>query len=98
MQDRTAYYRSTKLENETAPEPTVTSRRPVLPESHPHPLRITVRTDLPPALKAARGKLANEAYKLRKEKGLSTKIVVREANVVLLWKEKGSTSWNKFVD
>ena len=64
----------------------------------PPPLRITVRTDLPPALKAARGKLANEAYKLKKEKGLSTKIVVREANVVLLWKEKGSTSWNKFVD
>ena len=63
------------------------------------PLRgITVRTDLPPALKAARGKLANEAYKLRKEKGLSTKIIVREASVILLWKEKGSTSWNKFVD
>ena len=60
------------------------------------PPKITVRTDLPPALKAQRGKLANEAYKMRKEKGVSTKIIVREASVVLLWKEKGSGSWKKF--
>lgn len=59
--------------------------------------RISVRTDLPPALKAQRGKLANEAYKMRREKGLSTKIVVQDAKVVLKWKEKGSTTWKNYI-
>ena len=56
--------------------------------------RISVRTDLPPALKARRGILATEAFKLRRERGVSTKIVVQGVKVVLKWKEKGSTRWN----
>ena len=60
--------------------------------------RITVRTDLPPAMKARRGALADEAYKLRKERGMSTRIFVKGTDVCLQWKEKGTTKWNDFKD
>ena len=56
--------------------------------------RITVRTDLPPVLKQRRGILANEAYKLRKERGLSTRIIVQGTSVILQWKNKGTNTWN----
>ena len=58
--------------------------------------RITVRTDLPPKLKARRAVLAKVAYRLRKEKGLSTKIDVKGVNVFLQWKEKGKSTWNMY--
>ena len=61
-------------------------------------MRVTVRTDLPPVMKARRAVLAKEAYKLRKEKGLSTKIFVSGINVHLQWKEKGTNRWNNFED
>ena len=64
----------------------------------PDPRRITVRTDLPPALKAKRSALAKAAYNLRKEKHVSTKIQVVGSNVHLYWKEKGTTNWNLFHD
>lgn len=57
-------------------------------------VRITVRTDLPPALKARRGMLAKIAYDLRKQKGVSTKIIVVGASVELKWKEKNTSKWN----
>ena len=60
--------------------------------------RITVRTDLPPAMKRKRGMLANRAYKLRKENGVSTKIVIVGTNVILKWKEKTATSWSTYKD
>lgn len=60
--------------------------------------RITVRTDLPPALKAKRSALAKSAYNLRKEKHVSTKISVVGTNVLLQWKEKGTQAWNLFKD
>ena len=60
--------------------------------------RITVRTDLPPTLKIRRGILASAAYKLRKERGLSTKISVQGAQVILQWKEKGSSNWHLYKD
>ena len=60
--------------------------------------RITVRTDLPPKLKARRAVLAKVAYRLRKDKGLSTKIEVKGVNVILQWKEKGKSSWNVYKD
>ena len=56
--------------------------------------RISVRTDLPPVLKQRRGILANEAYKLRKERGLSTRIIVQGTSVILQWKNKGTSTWN----
>ena len=56
--------------------------------------RITVRTDLPPAMKIRRLILANEAYKLRKEKGVSTRIFQKGTELHLLWKEKGTNKWN----
>ena len=58
--------------------------------------RLSVRTDLPPAMKIRRGILANEAYKLRKERGLATRIFVKGTEVHLQWKEKGTTKWNDF--
>ena len=63
-------------------------------QAGPAPNRITVRTDLPPALKVRRGVLATEAFKLRRERGVATKIVLQGAKVVLMWKEKGTTRWN----
>lgn len=62
----------------------------------PPPPRITVRTDLPPTLKAHRGHLAEIGYKLRKEKNQSTRIKLQGAKIVLQWKEKGSTTWNPY--
>lgn len=58
--------------------------------------RITVRTDLPPGMKEKRGVLAREAYKLRKEKHLATRIKVKGVKVVLEVKEKGSASWKEY--
>ena len=58
--------------------------------------RISVRTDLPPQLKARRGVLAAQAYKLRREKGLATKISVQGAKVVLFTREKGTTQWKAY--
>ena len=66
-------------------------------DAPPRP-RISVRTDLPPALKAARGALAAQAYKLRKEKNLSTKISLVGAKVVLYAKAKNSTEWHPYKD
>ena len=60
--------------------------------------RITVRTDLPPALKATRSALASIAYKLRKEKNVSTRISVVGTKVLLHWKEKGTSTWNLHQD
>ena len=59
----------------------------------PTPSRVTVRTDLPRALKIRRGILAQAAYKLRKEKGLSTRIKLQGAKLILQSKEKGTTTW-----
>ena len=56
-------------------------------------LRLTVRSDLPPALKARRGALATKAYHLRKERGVSTRIQLRGVQVVMQWREKGNTRW-----
>ncbi|XP_072163555.1 uncharacterized protein [Diadema setosum] len=58
--------------------------------------RISVRTDLPPALKAERGNLAAVAYKLRKEQNLSTKIVVVGSSVLLFSKAKSATEWQPY--
>ena len=60
--------------------------------------RITVRTDLPPALKARRSSLAKTAYDLRKQKNVSTKIYLAGTEVLLKWKEKGSATWNQYRD
>ena len=62
----------------------------------PAPQRITVRTDLPPALKKRRGILAQEAYKLRREQSLSTRIKLQGAEIILQWKEKGTTAWKLY--
>ena len=62
------------------------------------PRRITVRTDLPPALKARRSVLAKTAYNLRKDKHVSTKISVAGTKVLLQWKEKGAAIWNPYRD
>lgn len=70
-------------------------------EATVQPARISVRTDLPPKLKARRGVLANLAYKLRREKGVSTRIMVIGANVELHTKEKGGAGanpWKAYVD
>ena len=57
-----------------------------------------MRTDLPPALKARRGILVTVlAFKLRKERGVSIKVVLQGVKVVLKWKEKGSTCLNVHV-
>ena len=58
--------------------------------------RVSVRTDLPPALKARRGQLANIAYKMRKKDGVSTKIILQNATVCLKWKQKGTSKWNDY--
>ena len=58
---------------------------------------ITVRTDLPPALKARRGVLGRKAYDLRRE-GKSTKIALAGTKVLLKWKEKGGRIWNTYID
>eukprot|EP00057_Strongylocentrotus_purpuratus_P026860 XP_011681334.1 PREDICTED: uncharacterized protein LOC105446343 [Strongylocentrotus purpuratus] len=60
--------------------------------------RLTVRTDLPPSLKIRRALLATEAYKMRKEQGLSTKIFVRGTEVCLQSKEKGTSKWIDYKD
>ena len=41
-----------------------------------------------------RSQLAKSAYKMRKERGLSTKISVVGTNVILKWKEKNAREWN----
>lgn len=64
------------------------------PEPDRQARRITVRTDLPPALKARRSILANTAYTLRKEKNVSPKISGSGTKVLLHWKEKGTANWN----
>ena len=58
---------------------------------------ITVRTDLPPALKARRGILAKTAFNLRRE-GKFTRIIINGTRVVLQWKEKNSNKWNVYQD
>ena len=63
------------------------------PSSVPASDRISVRTDLPPPMKARRSQLASIAYKLRREKNLSTKIFVRNTEVILQHKEKGTREW-----
>eukprot|EP00057_Strongylocentrotus_purpuratus_P023131 XP_011677605.1 PREDICTED: uncharacterized protein LOC105444702 [Strongylocentrotus purpuratus] len=60
--------------------------------------RLTVRTDLPPSLRIRRALLATEAYKMRKEQGLSTKIFVRGTEVCLQSKEKGTSKWIDYKD
>ena len=60
--------------------------------------RLTVRTDLPPAMKARRGVLADAAFKMRKEKGLATRIFVKGTEVHLQYKEKGTSRWSEFTD
>ena len=64
----------------------------------PAPARVSVRTDLPPALKARRGYLAKVAYQMRKKDGVSTKIFLQQTKVCLQWKQKGATSWNDYQD
>ena len=59
---------------------------------------LSVRTDLPPLLKARRNVLATQAYKFRREQGLATRIIVIGAEVLLQTKEKGTTKWNTYVD
>ena len=66
------------------------------PGQPPH--RFTVRTDLPPGLKARRAILATKAYQLRKDRGVSTKIILKGAEIALLWKEKGTVKWNDYRD
>ena len=60
--------------------------------------RISVRTDLPPTLKFRRGKLSSIAYKMRKEKNLSTKIFVQDTEVVLQYKEKNTREWKTYTE
>ncbi|XP_063955178.1 uncharacterized protein LOC135154054 [Lytechinus pictus] len=60
--------------------------------------RISVRTDLPPAMKYRRGKSSNIAYRLRKEKHLSTKIFVHGTDVILQYKEKSARDWKTYTD
>ena len=62
----------------------------------PAPHRITVRSDLPPTLKARRGQLAETAFKLRKEKNLSTRIKLQGVKIILQCKEKGTTTWKSY--
>ena len=56
--------------------------------------RITVRSDLPPALKARRSALAKVAYDLRKHQNASTKIYLAGTKILLKWRGKGTTNWN----
>ena len=73
-------------------------RKPQRPGSdRPNP-RISVRTDLPPALKAERAILATKAYKFRKEDNLSTKIVIVGSRVVLFTKARNATEWRPYKD
>ncbi|XP_041483287.1 uncharacterized protein LOC121430076 [Lytechinus variegatus] len=60
------------------------------------PTRISIRTDLPPALKARRGHLAKIAYDMRKKDGVSTKILLKNNKVCLQWKQKGASTWNDY--
>ena len=45
--------------------------------------RVTIRSDLPPPMKRERGRLATLAYKIRKEKQLSTRIRINGTKLVL---------------
>ena len=45
--------------------------------------RVTIRTDLPPALKRERGRLASIAYKLRRDQNLSTRLKLVGAKMTL---------------
>ena len=65
-------------------------------QSDTPPRMFSVRTDLPPALKIQRGILAQQAYKMRREKGLSTRIITQDVNVILQWKVKGTAKWNNY--
>ena len=70
-------------------------QRPGIDHSNP---RISVRTDLPPALKAERAILATRAYKFRKENNLSTKILVVGSRVILYTKRKNATEWQPYTE
>ena len=69
------------------------AQRPGIDQRNP---RISVRTDLPPTLKAERGALAARAYKFRKENNLSTKIVVAGCRVILYTKARNATEWQPY--
>ena len=58
--------------------------------------RISVRTDLPPALKAKRSILATKAFQLRKQNNLSTKIAVVGTKVLLYTKARNATIWQPY--
>ena len=60
--------------------------------------RVSVRSDIPPAMKFRRGKLSNIAYNLRKEKNLSTKIFVKGTDVILQFKEKNAREWKTYTE
>ena len=65
-----------------APE---TSPPPVgdTPPTQPAFSRVTIRTDLPPAMKRERGRLATIAYNIRRNNHLSTRITVSGTKVLL---------------
>ena len=53
---------------------------------------IVIRTDLPPAMKRERGRLASVAYHLRQERrGLSTRIIVNGTSVILQTRTGGNS-------
>ena len=56
--------------------------------------RISIRSDLPPALKRERARLASLAFKLRKEKHLMTRIKVMGTKVVLQTRERSTSASN----
>lgn len=60
--------------------------------------RVTVRTDLPPEMKRERGRLAAEAYKLRKEKNLSTRIRINGTNLYLQTRNSPQGIWTTYED
>ena len=64
------------------------------------PNRLTVRTDLPAAMKRERGRLANIAFDLRKNHALKTRIVIQGTKVILQTKKlnEPSTNWSKWSD
>lgn len=64
--------------------------------------RVTIRTDLPPQMKRERGKLAAEAYKLRKEQKLSTRIRINGIKLYLQTRKPttdgSQASWKNWVN
>ena len=53
--------------------------------------RVTIRTDLPPEMKRERGRLATLAYKIRKEKQLSTRIRINGINLYLQTRKRATS-------